>query len=207
MGENPEHLHHRQTRGLTATGRAAGARRDGASVRSPGGHRTGDNRARGGDLHSTPRHRFGRAQRRPGRRVRSCRDLFDPVRVRPRRRSRRAPGRWPSRRCSGPRICGGARCVWPIITGSLSCRSTSDHVGCGRRIRAFGTGVPRDRLRPTPVVATRHRRQSRLPGLATNATDEPTKTHNLPLSEAQRRIIDAYMDPLRRGRLEPADAS
>lgn len=39
---------------------------------------------------------------------------------------------------------------------------------------------------------------------ATDSVDEPTRTHALPLSDAQRRIINAYMDPIQRGRLEPA---
>ncbi len=35
-------------------------------------------------------------------------------------------------------------------------------------------------------------------------TDDPTVTHQLTLTEAQRRVVEAYLDPLRRGRLEPA---
>lgn len=35
-------------------------------------------------------------------------------------------------------------------------------------------------------------------------TDEPTQTHELRLTAAQRRIIEAYLEPMRRGRLEPA---
>jgi len=34
--------------------------------------------------------------------------------------------------------------------------------------------------------------------------DEPTKRHRLDLTDAQRRVIEAYVAPLRRGRLEPA---
>lgn len=40
--------------------------------------------------------------------------------------------------------------------------------------------------------------------LRADSSDEPTRTHALSLTDGQRRIIDAYMDPLRRGRLEPA---
>lgn len=40
--------------------------------------------------------------------------------------------------------------------------------------------------------------------LSAASTDEPTTTHQLPLSDAQRRIIEAYIEPVRRGRLEPA---
>lgn len=47
-------------------------------------------------------------------------------------------------------------------------------------------------VRPAPAAS------SSLP------TDEPTRTHELELTEAQRRIITAYVDPIRRGRLEPA---
>ena len=33
---------------------------------------------------------------------------------------------------------------------------------------------------------------------------DPTVTHHLELTGSQRRVLDAYLDPLRRGRLEPA---
>ena len=36
------------------------------------------------------------------------------------------------------------------------------------------------------------------------SAEDPTHTHELDLSDAQRRIIAAYYEPLRRGRLEPA---
>lgn len=36
------------------------------------------------------------------------------------------------------------------------------------------------------------------------SADTPTRTHQLTLSDAQRRIIEAYLSPLRRGRHEPA---
>jgi len=40
--------------------------------------------------------------------------------------------------------------------------------------------------------------------LSPDTTDEPTRTHVLTLTDSQHRIIDAYMEPVRRGRLEPA---
>ncbi len=37
-----------------------------------------------------------------------------------------------------------------------------------------------------------------------HATDAPTERHALELTDAQRRVLEAYTAPLRRGRLEPA---
>jgi hypothetical protein len=37
-----------------------------------------------------------------------------------------------------------------------------------------------------------------------SGTDVPTRRHELTLTDAQRRVIDAYLEPMRRGRLEPA---
>lgn len=34
--------------------------------------------------------------------------------------------------------------------------------------------------------------------------DEPTERHHLELTDAQRRVLEAYISPIRRGRLEPA---
>lgn len=39
---------------------------------------------------------------------------------------------------------------------------------------------------------------------ARDSDDSPTRTHELRLTAAQRRIIETYLEPLRRGRLEPA---
>lgn len=40
--------------------------------------------------------------------------------------------------------------------------------------------------------------------VAGNELDAPTRTFDLHLTNGQRRVLDAYMEPMRRGRLEPA---
>ncbi len=42
------------------------------------------------------------------------------------------------------------------------------------------------------------------PTLTDASTEEPTRTHELTLTETQRRVVEAYLEPMRRGRHEPA---